>query len=49
MQGYAVAMRLKARYQDFIDTIGIHPTTSEELVKNKPSKDEDENPQAGGC
>jgi pyruvate/2-oxoglutarate dehydrogenase complex dihydrolipoamide dehydrogenase (E3) component len=44
MQGYGVAMQLKAKYQDFIRTIGIHPTTSEELVRNKPSKDDDENP-----
>ena len=49
MQGYAVAMQLKVTYQDFVNTIGIHPTTSEELVRNKPNKEEDENPQAGGC
>ncbi len=28
-QGYAVAMRLGARKQDFDRTIGIHPTCSE--------------------
>ena len=32
MQGFAVAMSLGARKQDFDDTIAIHPTSSEELV-----------------
>jgi glutathione reductase (NADPH) len=32
MQGFAVAIRLGASKQDFDDTVGIHPTSSEELV-----------------
>ena len=32
LQGFAVAMRLGARRQDFNDTIAIHPTSAEEVV-----------------
>lgn len=32
LQGFAVAMSLGARKQDFDDTIAIHPTSAEELV-----------------
>lgn len=49
MQGYAVAMRMHITYQDLMETIGIHPTCSEEIVKSKPTKREEENPEAHGC
>ncbi|RMF97290.1 MAG: glutathione-disulfide reductase [Gammaproteobacteria bacterium] len=32
LQGFAVAIRMGARKQDFDDTVAIHPTTAEELV-----------------
>lgn len=32
MQGFAVAIRMGARKQDFDDTVAIHPTSAEELV-----------------
>lgn len=32
MQGFAVAVRMGARKQDFDDTVAIHPTSAEELV-----------------
>jgi glutathione reductase (NADPH) len=32
MQGFAVAVKMKARKQDLDDTVAIHPTSSEELV-----------------
>ncbi|MEY2341028.1 glutathione-disulfide reductase [Acidithiobacillus sp. IBUN Pt1247-S3] len=32
LQGFAVAIRMGARKQDFDDTIAIHPTSSEEFV-----------------
>jgi len=32
LQGFAVALRMGARKQDFDDTVAIHPTTAEELV-----------------
>ena len=40
MGGYAVAMQCNARYQDLMKTVGIHPTTSEELVRAKFTKRE---------
>lgn len=38
MQGFGVAMRLKGKLEDYLETIGIHPTTAEELVKDKPNQ-----------
>ena len=32
MQGYSVALNLNATRQDFIDTVAIHPSYSEELL-----------------
>jgi len=32
MQGFAIAVKLKARKQDLDDTVAIHPTSAEELV-----------------
>ncbi len=31
-QGFAVALKMGARKQDFDDTVAIHPTSSEEFV-----------------
>lgn len=49
MQGYAVALAVKAKYSDFMNTVLIHPTTSEEILKNKPTMKEDPNPLSAGC
>lgn len=32
-----------------METVGIHPTCSEEIVKHKPTKREEENPETHGC
>jgi glutathione reductase (NADPH) len=32
IQGFAVAVRMRATKQDFDDTVAIHPTSAEELV-----------------
>jgi glutathione reductase (NADPH) len=32
LQGFAVAVRMGARYEDFRSTVAIHPTAAEEFV-----------------
>ena len=32
LQGFAVAVRMGARYADFLATVAIHPTSAEEFV-----------------
>jgi glutathione reductase (NADPH) len=32
LQGFAVAVRMSARYADFLKTVAIHPTSAEEFV-----------------
>lgn len=49
MQGYAIAVRCKLKYEDIEETIGIHPTTSEELVKMKYTKREMPDIEYEGC
>ena len=40
MQGFAVAVKMGARKADFDATVGIHPTSAEELVTMRtPVKD----------
>lgn len=41
-QGYAVALKMGATYEDFIMTVGIHPTTSERIVNMETLKGVDE-------
>ncbi|KXS13824.1 thioredoxin and glutathione reductase [Gonapodya prolifera JEL478] len=48
-QGYAVAMRLPATKSDFAATIGIHPTTSEEVIKLRISKSSGSDAKTTGC
>ncbi|KXS12547.1 thioredoxin reductase TR2 [Gonapodya prolifera JEL478] len=48
-QGYAVAMRLRATKSDFAATIGIHPTTSEEVIKLRISKSSGSDAKTTGC
>lgn len=49
IQGYAVAVRLGLKYEDISDTIGIHPTCSEELVNLQFTKKENPDAAKDGC
>jgi thioredoxin reductase (NADPH) len=49
MQGYGVAMKKGLPYKQLIDTVGIHPTSSEEIVGLTVSKSSGEDAAAGGC
>merc|ERR1712203_444231 len=50
MQGYGVAMKTNAlTFQTIMDTVGIHPTTSEEIVTLSVTKSSGEDAAAGGC
>ena len=42
-------VRCKLTYEDIHDTIGIHPTTGEELVKIKFNKREKPEAEYNGC
>lgn len=48
-QGYAVAMRLGAKKKDFDNTIGIHPTCSENFTTLRVTKSSGESSSAGNC
>ena len=49
MQGFAVAMRLGITREDILETIGIHPTCAEEIVKVNISKRSGVDPTVSGC
>jgi thioredoxin reductase (NADPH) len=49
MQGYGVAMKMGLSYKQLIDTVGIHPTSSEEIVGLSITKSSGEDAAAGGC
>ena len=49
VQGYAVAMRCGATYQDFYDTVGIHPTVSERICDLKVTKSSGGSADSTGC
>jgi thioredoxin reductase (NADPH) len=49
MQGYSIAVRLGLKYEDIIDTVGIHPTTAEEIVGLTTTKREDPDAANEGC
>lgn len=49
MQGFAVCVRLGLKYEDLSETIGIHPTTAEELVTLEFTKEENPNAEKDGC
>lgn len=49
MQGYGVAMKMGLSYKQLIDTVGIHPTSSEEIVGLTITKSSGEDAAAGGC
>jgi pyruvate/2-oxoglutarate dehydrogenase complex dihydrolipoamide dehydrogenase (E3) component len=49
MQGYGVAMKQGLTYETLTNTVGIHPTNSEEIVTLAVTKSSGEDAAAGGC
>lgn len=49
MQGFGISMRKGLTYKDLTDTVGIHPTSAEEIVTLSISKSSGEDAGAGGC
>lgn len=48
-QAVGVAMRLNASFEDFIQTVGIHPTTAEIFTTLSVTKNSGGDAAAGGC
>lgn len=49
MQGFGVAVKKGIVFEDLKETVGIHPTTAEELVTLTVTKASGGNAKAGGC
>jgi len=49
MQGFGTAMKLGCKFEDIIETVGIHPTTAEEITTLSITKDSGEDAAAAGC
>lgn len=49
MQGYGVAMKQGLTYKTLVETVGIHPTSAEEIVSLSITKSSGESAAAGGC
>lgn len=49
MQGYGVAIKKGISYKDLMETVGIHPTSAEELVTLTVTKRSGGDAAAGGC
>lgn len=49
LQGYGVAVKKGITFQDLQDTVGIHPTSSEEIVTLSVTKSSGKDASAGGC
>lgn len=49
LQGYGVAIKKGLTYEELVDTVGIHPTNSEEIVTLAVTKNSGEDSSAGGC
>jgi len=49
MQGYGVAMKQGVNFKTLSETVGIHPTSSEEIVSLSITKRSGEDAAAGGC
>lgn len=49
MQGYGVSMKKGLKFKELTDTVGIHPTSSEEIVGLSITKGSGEDAAAGGC
>jgi len=48
-QGYTVAIKMGATKKDFENTVGIHPTVSEEIITIRITKRSGEDPKKTGC
>mmetsp|Transcript_29207 Transcript_29207/g.44589 ORF Transcript_29207/g.44589 Transcript_29207/m.44589 type:complete len:614 (-) Transcript_29207:482-2323(-) len=49
MQGYGTAMKKGITFQDLENTVGIHPTSAEEIVTLSVTKSSGKDAAAGGC
>mmetsp|Transcript_26673 Transcript_26673/g.30797 ORF Transcript_26673/g.30797 Transcript_26673/m.30797 type:complete len:613 (+) Transcript_26673:71-1909(+) len=49
MQGYGTAMKKGITFTDLAETVGIHPTSAEEIVTLSVTKSSGEDAAAGGC
>jgi len=49
MQGYATSMKKGITIKDIQDTVGIHPTSAEEIVTLSVTKSSGKDAAAGGC
>jgi thioredoxin reductase (NADPH) len=49
MQGYGTAMKQGLKFDTLKETVGIHPTSSEEIVTLSITKSSGEDAAAGGC
>jgi thioredoxin/glutathione reductase (selenoprotein) len=49
MQGYGTAMKKGITFEDLADTVGIHPTSAEEIVTLSVTKSSGADAAAGGC
>jgi len=49
MQGFGTAMKLGCTFDDIIETVGIHPTTAEEITTLSITKGSGKDAKAGGC
>lgn len=49
LQGYGVAVKKGITFKDLAETVGIHPTSSEEIVTLTVTKSSGKDASAGGC
>jgi thioredoxin reductase (NADPH) len=49
MQGYGAAVKKGLTFKDLEDTVGIHPTSAEEIVTLTVTKSSGGDAAAGGC
>ena len=49
IQGYAVGFRKGLKYQDLVNTVGIHPTIAEEFTTMEILKSSGKNIEKAGC
>ena len=49
MQGFGAAMKSGLTFKTLTDTVGIHPTSAEEIVTLSVTKSSGEDAAAGGC
>lgn len=49
MQGYGASMKMGITFKDLEETVGIHPTSAEEIVTLSVTKSSGADAAAGGC